>query len=129
MNYNRNSNNSGAWVILLIVAIIIVIFGFSKLLGLDPQSGGILLLGLIIVGALSIALIYFFDGLEGIFLTWPILLALVWEFFFPALKYWSSQTFFGLLDPPWWTTWYANIGIFFGIIGLGYLINKIFKDS
>lgn len=55
MNYNRNSNNSGAWVILLLIgALILPVWGFSALLGLDMQSGGSFLLGLIIVGALFI---------------------------------------------------------------------------
>ncbi|ARO68367.1 hypothetical protein B9J09_04315 [Xylella fastidiosa subsp. pauca] len=56
MNYNRNSNDSR--VILLIVAIIgaitLLLWGFSALLGLDMQSGGMFLLGAIIVIALFI---------------------------------------------------------------------------
>ncbi|MGY0341975.1 hypothetical protein [Xylella fastidiosa] len=130
MNYNRNSNDSR--VILLIVAIIgaiiLLVWGFSALLGLDMQSGTSLLLGLLSVIALSIALFYFFDGWEVIFLTWPILLASAWACFWPALNYWSSQTLFGHFDTPWWATWYTKGGVLFAIIGLGYLINKIFED-
>ncbi|AIC13901.1 hypothetical protein [Xylella fastidiosa] len=131
MNYNRNSNNSGAWVILLLIgALILPVWGFSALLGLDMQSGGSFLLGLIIVGALFIVSSFFRGVGEIIHLRkiWPIILALAWACFWPALNYWSSQTFFGHFDTPWWATWYTKGGVFFAIIGLGYLINKIFED-
>ncbi|HHW4675291.1 MAG TPA: hypothetical protein ACQGQW_08935 [Xylella fastidiosa subsp. pauca] len=94
---------------------------------MDTQSGRKVLLFFFLVIILSIAL-FFLDGWETIFSTWPILLALAWACFWPALNYWSSQTLFGRFDTPWWATWYTKGGVLFAIIGLGYLINKIFED-
>ncbi|MDG5823618.1 hypothetical protein MRX58_08695 [Xylella fastidiosa subsp. pauca] len=97
------------------------------------NQGEAFLLGAIIVAALFILFIVslIFGGDREIIhirKIWPILLALAWACFWPALNYWSSQTLFGRFDTPWWATWYTKGGVLFAIIGLGYLINKIFED-
>ncbi|RWA37726.1 hypothetical protein XfCFBP8078_05675 [Xylella fastidiosa subsp. multiplex] len=134
MNYNRNSNDSGAVVIGVIVLISLAIWGaiwgFSTLLGLDTDIGAPVFLRLLIVIGLFFVSLIFGRDWEIIHFRkiWPILLALAWTCFWPALNYWSSQTLFGHFDTPWWATWYTKGGVLFAIIGLGYLINKIFED-
>ncbi|ALR06259.1 hypothetical protein XFHB_04695 [Xylella fastidiosa] len=132
MNYNRNSNDSGIFLLICaIVAVIgLVIWKFSTFLGLDMATGAPVFLSLIIVAGLFIVSLIFGGDWEIIHIRkiWPILLALAWACFWPALNYWSSQTLFGHFDTPWWATWYTKGGVFFAIIGLGYLINKIFED-
>jgi hypothetical protein len=61
---------------------------------------------------------------------WPILLALLWMCWWPALDFWAGQS----MAPspghapvlPWWATGYAKWGGLAGILTLGHLARKTF---
>lgn len=148
MNYHRSDAGNTIFVGMLIATgfFLFLIWKFSGLFGLDFHTGLAVFLRLLVWTLLLAASWWFGDvqDIEQVRLgnTWPILLATFSVCWWPALKYWSMPfhmptNFFGEQDfrleglyphsdPVWWATWYTRYGVFFGCLGLGYLIKKFF---
>jgi len=132
---SRN-NDDGIFVLLGILAIVgilaFVVWKFSSFFGFDMSTGGAVLIRLVCLAVLIGLCWKFGDDFEPIRLgnTWPILLAVLWFCWWPALDYWASQqrpAFFTQEEVNiWWAAWYTKAGGFFGITGLGFLAKKLF---
>ncbi|VWC46165.1 hypothetical protein BAR24066_07381 [Burkholderia arboris] len=147
MNTNRRSDDS--WIIFVIGGIVALfaylVWQFSTLFGLDMSTGASVFFRLLFLAALVGGAWWFGNDFDIIKLSniWPIVLALFWACWWPALDYWSSQTgvrFSALAydqsspslmdsDTVWWAAWYTKGGIFAAILGLGYLGKRIFQSD
>ncbi|WZK83672.1 hypothetical protein AAEJ51_13415 [Xanthomonas oryzae pv. oryzicola] len=146
MNTNRSEDG---WIIFAIGGVVALfacfVWKFSKIFGLDMNAGASVLFRLVLLAAL-VGCAWWFEGdFEIIELrkTWPIFLALFWACWWPALDYWSSQSGLGFIalaydqsspgligsNTFWWAAWYTKWGIFSAILGLGYLIKRIFQND
>jgi hypothetical protein len=132
-----NSRSDDSWIILVIGSVVAIaayiVWQFSTFFGLDMSSGGAVFLRLVLLVVLAGLCWKFGDDFELMGMIWPILLALLWSCWWPALDFWASKEIsmvFRHEDAPiiWWDAWYTKWGIFGSIIGLGYLIKKMMDD-
>ncbi len=128
---NRNHNSDAVLFIIIAIAAFIgfICWKFSQAMGLDIETGAKLFLGLIVVGGITTALLYF--GLFNAF--WPVVLAVLWLFFWPALDYWSTEKvpYFALnphIEKAWWAAWYTKAGGLIILLGGGYLYKHLFES-
>jgi hypothetical protein len=111
------------------------IWRFSQAFGLDMSTGFSVVVRLLAVAvaaglALYASSSYSFDMFR-LGNTWPILLAMLWVAWWPALDYWAAQevpTFLRDTTSVWWDAWYTKAGGIICIVGLGYLIKKMLDD-
>lgn len=135
---SNNSRGDDRWTILVIggvVAIVAyIIWRFSTFFGLDMNSGTAVFGRLVTLVVLVGASWKFGDDFELISLenTWPVLLALLWSCWWPALEFWASNPSlpFKSEEVPtiWWNAWYTEWAVFVAIIALGYLVIKMLND-
>ncbi len=147
MSTNRRGDNS--WIMVVIGAVVALfaylVWQFSTLFGLDMGTGVTVFFRLLMLVAIVGAAWWFSNGYDIIRLgnIWPIVLALFWVCWWPALDYWSTGT--GLrfsapaygraspgpisVDAVWWAAWYTKWGILVAILGLGYLWKKVFQSD
>lgn len=133
----RNDGDWIGWAILIAVAIVAyIIWQFSVFFGLDMSTGWTVFVNLAAWGLLVGALVmfgeeYFFPIRFGN--IWPVLLALLWMCWWPALDHWASKqapSFMSIESAAiWWRTWYTKGGVLVAIIGVGYAIKHFFGDD
>lgn len=129
---NRQSEDSILIVIFGLIALAVVglIWKFSNLLGLDFSTGAAIAFRLVLVCASACAVWYFGQNQDRIKIgtILPIFIALIWGCFWPALDFYelqqNSRYFRPDVDTLWWASWYFKTFTFFGLIFIGYLINK-----
>lgn len=135
----NNDNNDSSWIILvfgaIVAAVAIIVWKFSTSFGLDISTGGTVfgrLVALVVVAWVSWKFGDDFDPVRPGNI-WPILLALLWSCWWPALDFWEGQQRPIFLSPDevsiWWATWYTKWGGFAAILGFGYLGKKLFQDE
>ena len=135
---SNNSRSDDSWILLAIGGVVAVVayivWQFSTFLGLDMSSGASVfgrLVALVILAGVSWK---FGDDFEPIRPgnIWPILLALLWSCWWPALDFWASKQFPSFFNSDevsiWWDAWYTKWSVFAAIIGLGYLVKKMLDD-
>ncbi|MQQ99074.1 hypothetical protein [Glaciimonas soli] len=124
---NENGgNNSFVKVVIACVAAFMFfsVWQFSSWFGIDMPTGGEIIIGWIVTTVLAGAILRFGNKYKQIRFkkTWPIILALFWLFFWPALNFWSSKAGPGSvmshdssleltsLNTQWFSTWYTKLG-------------------
>lgn len=147
MSTNRRGDTS--WVTIVIGAVvalfIYLLWQFSTFFGLDMDTGASVFIRLLMFVAFVGASWWLGNDYEIIRLSniWPIVLALFWACWWPALDYWSAGT--GLrfsapaygrsspgpisVDTVWWAAWYTKWGILVAILGLGYFWKRVFQSD
>ena len=130
-----NNNNDRSWVLLVIGAIVaaiaFVVWQFSTFFGLDISTGGAVFGRLVALVVLTGVAWKFGEDFDPIQLEniWPILLALLWCCWWPALDFWASQQRPSFFNPEeisiWWAAWYTKWGVFAAILGAGYTGKKL----
>lgn len=147
MSTNRRGDTS--WVTIVIGAVvalfIYLLWQFSTFFGLDMDTGASVFIRLLMFVAFVGASWWLGNDYEIIRLSniWPIVLALFWVCWWPALNYWSSGTRLGFnaptygraspspisVDTVWWAAWYTKWGILVAILGLGYFWKRVFQSD
>lgn len=139
-NLNNRRNDSGELVLVGIAIVVIVvgllIWKFSKAVGLDFSAAGKLLLGLI-MGIAILGAGWWQENNYGEILTvknvLPASLAVVWLGFWPALQQWGSVGLFfqgvGQLEVEWWANWVTRWGVLLIIVLGGYSYVYSTRDS
>jgi len=126
-----NQNDSDAIAILFIVIVAVaagLIWKFSQAFNLDFETASTVIMRL--VGTLVV--IFFVSRVMPFSMIYPLALGALWVAFFPALDYWaaSDYTSFGFGrygELPWWAEWYTKAGVLISLVGLPYLIKKIWS--
>jgi len=127
-------DSEDSWILFVVgVALLAFItWKFSAYLGLDMATGGLVLARLavlVVVTGLCWKLADDYPPL-GPRAVWPLLLALLWLCWWPALDFWAAKdlppALFHEETPPWWAAWYTKWGVLLGIAGLGYVLKKVF---
>lgn len=102
-------------------------WNFSEALNLNFKTGSRVLIGVFIISAISI-----YSMLNQWFSAIAIfVLPILWFSCLPAIDYWAANSYttnFGFSrysEFPWWAEWYTKAGVFFGLLGFGYLIKKL----
>lgn len=134
-----NNNNDDSWILLVIGAIVaaiaFVVWQFSTFFGLDISTGGAVFGRLVALVVVAGAAWKFGEDFDPIRLgnIWPILLALLWCCWWPALDFWASQqrpSFFNSDEVSiWWAAWYTKWGVFAAILGVGYTGKKFLQHD
>ena len=134
---NSNSNNDDSWIFLVIGAIVaaiaFVVWQFSTFFGFDITTGGTVFGRLVALVVLTGVAWKFGEDFDPVQLgnIWPILLALLWCCWWPALDFWASQqrpSFFNTEEVSiWWAAWYTKWGVFIAILGAGYTGKKLLQ--
>ena len=134
-----NHNNDDSWIFLVIGAIVaaiaFVVWQFSTFFGLDISTGGAVFGRLVALVVVTGAAWKFGEDFDQIRLgnIWPILLALLWCCWWPALDFWAIQQRPSFFNPEevsiWWAAWYTKWGVFAAILGAGYTGKKIFQND
>lgn len=123
-----------SWILFVIgVALAaFIVWKFSPYLGLDMVTGGLVLARLavlVVLTGLSWKLADDFPWLRP-GAIWPLLLALLWLCWWPALDFWAAEDLPAVPvrddDLPWWAAWYTKWGVLAGIAAGGYLARKLF---
>ncbi|MFC3873445.1 hypothetical protein [Neisseria musculi] len=127
------SKNSEFEVALVLIAAAIILCGiyfFSNMMGLDVETGSKLLLNLFLwVTVFGVA----FDLNRSWFLL-PIAAVALWVCFFPALNYWSANSFpsFSSIHHGkvmWYATWWFKLPVTLGLGTLGTLVAMMMRES
>lgn len=129
---NNRRRDDGAPLVMALIAIGAFVVGmmvwkFSKALGLDFAAGGKLLMGILF----AIVLLGFAwwqesqrDGILTIIGMAPLALATVWLGLWPALQQWGSigPMFYGMdaQEVEWWANGLTRWGVLLAILGGGY---------
>lgn len=113
----------------VLVAVALIVWKFSTFFGLNMETGGTVLWHMVKLALLAGFLWWAGDMFDPIRPgnTWPILAALFWACWWPALDYRAGlqyPSFFGEMPTVWWNAWYTKWGIFAAIIALGYGFKK-----
>ena len=134
-----NNNNDDSWILLVIGAIVsaiaFVVWQFSTFFGLDISTGGAVFGRLVALVVVAGATWKFGEDFDPIQLgnTWPILLALLWCCWWPALDFWASQQRPSFFSPEevsiWWAAWYTKWSVFAAILGVGYTGKKFLQPA
>ena len=127
-------DSEDGWILFVICVALaaFIVWKFSPYLGLDMFTGGLVLARLavlVLLAGLSWKVANDFP-LLGPGTVWPLLLALLWLCWWPALDFWAAKG----LSPfpvhedelPWWDAWYTKWGALVGIAACGYLVKKVF---
>jgi len=139
MSYSSENDDSLVMLVIFGIAAFIMfcVWKFSTALNLDLSTGGSVIFRMVVVLGLTGISWKFGDDFWVIALenTWPILLALFWWSWWPALDFWSNPIplsseflppgFDRIRETPiWWAAWYTKWGVSAFILGAGYLWNK-----
>lgn len=133
-----NKNNDGIWILVIgaiVVAIVFLVRLFATSFGLDASASVEVIVRHAALFVISGAAWKFGEDFDPIHPknTWPILLALFWCCWWPALDYWASQqlpSFFKHEEISiWWAAWYTKWGFFAAIVGAGYAGKKLFQHD
>ncbi|MGG6898840.1 hypothetical protein [Rhizobium sp. BR 315] len=148
----NNNRSDDSWIFLVAAGIVgsiaFVVWKFSVLFGLDVSTGAavffrLVLLGIAFGGAWWLGNTYDEINIGGL---WPIVFALVWACWWPALNFWASA---GVAMPAthlfdfdqstsmpalgtetlWWAAWYTKWGVFVAIIGIGYWVKDALQKN
>jgi hypothetical protein len=127
-------DSEDGWILFVIgVALAaFIVWKFSPYLGLDMATGGLVLARLAVLVVLTGLCWRLADDFPRLRpgAVWPILLALLWLCWWPALDFWAVKALpVSLLregDFPWWASWYTKWGVLAGIAAWGYLTRKLF---
>lgn len=132
-----NNNNDDSWILLVIGAIVaaiaFVVWQFATFFGLDMSTGGAVFARLVALVVITGVSWKFGEAFSPIHLRniWPILVALLWCCWWPALDFWASQQHPSFFNPEevsvWWAAWYTKLGVLVVIIGAGYIGKKLFQ--
>jgi hypothetical protein len=109
-----------------------IVWKFGQTFNLDFNTSGSVLGWLIFLAVAIFALI----KLEPPFRVWPLEVGAFYACWWPALDHWASQRLeatayvYGAeaTNPIWWDTEYAKWGGLILIVGLGYLLQKLWDD-
>lgn len=134
-----NNSNDESWILLVIGAIVVaiafVLWKFSTFFGLDISTGGAVFGSLVALVVVTGVVWKFGEDFGPIRLgtIWPILLALLWCCWWPALDFWASQQGPSFFNPDdvsiWWAAWYTKWGVFVVILGVGYALKKFLQPD
>ena len=135
MSTRRDDSWVGAAFLLLAGFLMLGVWQFSKLFGLDMATGFSVIFRLLVLATLCGISLYFWTtgtwDRFGINNTWPILVGLFWVCLWPALNYNAMNSVPSFMNPDsvsiWWGTWYGQWGGLVVIIGIGYLSKAIIK--
>lgn len=127
-------DSEDGWILFVIgVALAaFIVWKFSPYLGLDMATGGLVLARLAVLVVLTGLCWRLADDFPRLRpgAVWPILLALLWLCWWPALDFWAVKALPASLlregDFPWWASWYTKWGVLAGIAAWGYLARKLF---
>lgn len=130
---------SDSWVPAAAAAIVgliaYMVWTFANAFGLDFRTGASVL-GRLTALAVVLAVCWRFgEDFELLHLgnAWPVLLALFWACWWPALDYWAASehpTFFEPEDVGvWWSAWYSKFSGAILLIAGGYGIKKLMQRS
>jgi hypothetical protein len=107
---------------------------FSSFFGLDPRIGAWVLGGMILCsGIFGLSVwCWLYDNYHTSLVhpgnIWPILLAMLWSCWWPALDFWESETLAPFSSHNiWWAAWYTKSIIFFAFIFVGYGIKGLWR--
>lgn len=107
---------------------------FSSFFGFDMRTGAWVLGGMIVCsGILGLSVWgWLYDNHNTSLVhpgnIWPILLAMLWGCWWPALDFWASRTIGPFSSHTiWWAAWYTEYGVFFAIIFIGYGIKWLWR--
>lgn len=135
----RNTDNSeGKEFISILVFGILVFAGaawmFSSVFGFDMSTGAKVLGSLLFLSfTLGLSVWGRLYDEHNTYLVhpgniWPILLAMLWGCWWPALDFWASRTLGPFSSHTiWWAAWYTKYGVFFAIIFIGYGIKWLWR--
>lgn len=118
------------WIITLVVVFTAIgaVLAFSKFFGLDPGTGGAVLLSLLLWMGVTVGCWKFGDDVPFIHprKSWPLLLALLVVCWWPALDVWARHQSPRLWADEevtlWWNAWYTKLAVILAGLG-GYAVN------
>lgn len=127
---NRNSEFGVALVFIAAGIILYAIYSFSNMMGLDIETGSKLLLSLFLRATVFGVVFY----LNRSWFLLPIAAMALWVCFFPALNYWSTNSFpsFSSIHHGkvmWYATWWFKLLVTLGLGGLGTLVAMMRRES
>lgn len=126
----RNSNADPVFflIVAVVVAVAFGIYQLGAVLGLDFKTMlGVLLLSATVV-ALAGGCLYFGRDAEFVHIseTWPLLLALEYMAWWPAMNVWAagplSSYMPDLYPAVWWNSWYTRVGVLAVCIGAWFFL-------
>ncbi|MEI7429270.1 MAG: hypothetical protein WCL27_02365 [Betaproteobacteria bacterium] len=129
-------DNDAAVVAMICVGVIaFVVWQFSTMFGLDMATGFSVLVRLGGFVLLVMGCFWLRDSYEVTFgQLWPILLAIFWVCWWPALDHWATKDIPSFASYEfgqtilWWNSMYTKLGVLFGLIVLGYAANRFIDD-
>ncbi|WP_124633946.1 hypothetical protein [Burkholderia cenocepacia] len=135
---NRQYGDSGAIVLVIFVAVVVVslVARFSSILDLDFDVTLSMFFRFVML-ACSIGVAWWACNqlnVDGVKCIAPVALALFWGCWWPALDFWAGQSEAGMSamayaplsaadsTSVWWDSWYVKGGGLVGLSGVGYLL-------
>ncbi|WP_066338963.1 hypothetical protein [Azohydromonas lata] len=128
---NTRSSNADPVLFLIVAVVVAAAFGIYQLastLGLDFKT----MLGVLLLSATVVALaglcVYFGRDAEFVHIseTWPLLLALEYMAWWPAMNVWAAGPLSAYMPDfypvVWWNAWYTRAGVLAVCIGAWFLL-------
>ena len=135
---SSRTNDDGVLILLIILApaavVAYCVWKFSQFFGLDFATGGAVCVRLFLLAVATAACWKASESMDELRLgnIWPVLLALLWVCWWPALNYYAAKDSVILFEYEdggvWWSAWYTKWGVGLGIAGLGYSVEKWLED-